>query len=91
MQQTTISKPLHQYVKLVFSPHDPAAPPVDRATLHILLTRAMTEMYGRVGAGAISALGDGVDVLDISASFDNEEAAGDNASARQVLLRVASS
>lgn len=88
MQQTTISKPGFQYIKLSFTPHDPAVSPVDRATLHILLTRAMTEMYGRVGAGAISGLGDGVEVLDISTSSKNVE---DNDLSRQVLLKVVSS
>lgn len=88
MQQTTISKPAFQYIKLLFTPHEPTAPPVDRATLHILLTRAMTEMYGRVGASAISALGDGVDVLDISRSSLNVD---DEDASRQVLLKVVSS
>lgn len=90
MQQNTISEPPYHYVRLVFAPRDPEAPPVDQATLHILLTRAMTEMYGRVGAGAISALGDGVDVLDIS-PHSVTSASGADENSRQVLLKVARS
>lgn len=90
MQQSTISEPPYHYVRLVFAPRDPQAPPVDEATLHILLTRAMTEMYGRVGAGAISALGDGVDVLDISA-HSVTTANVDDENSQQVLLKVARS
>lgn len=88
MQQSTISKPAYTYIKLKLAPHDSTTTPVDRATLHILLTRAMTEMYGRVGAGAMSGLGDGVEVLLISnSSMKGEE----NGSAREVILRVVSS
>lgn len=72
----------------MFTPHDSTIAPVDRATLHILLTRAMTEMYGRVGAGAISGLGDGVEVLQIAEGSTRH---GDQNLGREVLLKVVNS
>lgn len=87
MQHVTISRIENHYVKIRFSPHDPDGPPLDAATLHILLTRAVTEMYGKVGAGAISGLGNGVEVVEIIPSNDNSDA---NTHSRDVLLKVAS-
>lgn len=88
MQHTTISNPEYHYVKLYMIPHDEQTLPIDRATMHILLTRAMTETYGKVGAGAMSGLGNGIEVVDISQPVAN---AAHQAGCRQVLLKVASS
>lgn len=76
-------------MKMSFTPRESETPPVDQATLHILLTRAMTEMYGRVGAGAISAIGNGLNILDISRGASTPQ--NDDDSSRQVLLKLATS
>jgi hypothetical protein len=85
MQQATLSQLEHYYIKLLIRPHEPVTSVVDLATLHVLLARAMTEMYGRVGAGAMSGLGDGLEILSVAQSY------GEDILEREAVIKVASS
>ena len=85
---TTLSSFDSHYLKLLVCPRYSQDATIDKATLHILLQQAAIESFGTVGAGAISSIGDGMDIVYIS-NISPEYA--EDEKAREVILKVASS
>ena len=81
--QRTISSFDHRYLKLRIEPREVSTLPADAPILVSLLQKAALEAFGSVGAGATSALGNGMDVLWLQRS--------ESASGRDAMVKLASS
>lgn len=70
-------------MKLCIEPRQDSVLAIDVPTLVQLLNTASLEAFGNVGAGAISALGDGIEVVWLQNAFD--------AKTRHAIVKIASS
>jgi hypothetical protein len=86
MQRKALSNLPTFYVKLRIEPRDVSGATIDKPTLLSLFNKANLASFGKVGAGAISMLGDGLEILSIQQG--PQEGGG---AQRDVILRLASS
>lgn len=86
MQRKALSNLSTFYIKLRIEPRDAdsVTQAIDEPTLLSLLNKANLESFGKVGAGAISMLGDGLEIVHI-------EEGPEGITQRDVILRLASS